>query len=122
MLEVGELVTLAVACVTAAYVVTRWRSICAQPTTRAFLGPFLLLGLAWIATVAEDIFWVGPGWQIFIFGRETLIRPPAPPLTMFFHLTEHAAYAVAGIWFFLLVLRAVRRASKSRRGDRRASA
>ena len=105
MFQFGEILTLAICAVTVIYVLSNWRRIRALPALRPFLGPFLLLVVAWIATVVEGFFLQGQGVPILVFNQESTFIAHQNLFSELFNLIEHLGYAAAGVWFFVLTWR-----------------
>ena len=55
MLEFGEILTLAMALVAAAYVAYGWRRIRALPTLRPFVLPLFLAILSWVCETSKNV-------------------------------------------------------------------
>jgi hypothetical protein len=105
MFQFGEILTLAICGVTVAYLIANWRRIRSLPALAPYLGPFLCLLTAWITTVAEGLFLSGEQLPLVVFAQESILVATQSPFSELLNFVEHAAYAAAGIWLLILIVR-----------------
>jgi hypothetical protein len=106
MLQFGELLTLGLCTVTAVYLVLHRRQIGDVPGLRPLVFPFLLVALAFLATVLEGIPGGGGGVAHIIFWErspQTVAR--GGWLGAVLNLVEHAAYLGAAIALAVIIWR-----------------
>ena len=109
MFQFGEILALALSLITLVYLATYWRRICAQPLLRPFVGPFLVLMVAFVSTVAEGVFVAGANIPWIVFGEDSIRVAADNPASALFNLAEHAAYTAATIWLLVATWHAFRR-------------
>jgi hypothetical protein len=109
MFQFGEILTLALSLITLVYVLTSWRRLFAQPMLRPFIGPFLVLMVAFVSTVVEGAFMQGAGIPWIVFEQDDISIAHAGLASELLNLAEHVSYAVAAIWLFVAIWREYRR-------------
>lgn len=113
MFQFGELLALCIGLVALVYLLAHRRRIAAEPALHPFAVPFLLMLVAWIATVLEGVHFESGDIPWLVFGQESLSVARRSITSELLNLAEHAAYA-AGAVGLLVVLwrnrRAVRKA------------
>ena len=109
MFQFGEMLTLTVAAVTVTYVLVHRRQVGRLPGLRPLMGPFLLMAVAWAATVLEGLGETAePGHYIVFLQAATTPGIVGQAL----NLVEHVAYAAACVWLLLVALRMASRAEE----------
>jgi hypothetical protein len=109
MFQFGEVLALALSLIALVYLVTCWRRIQAQPLLRPFVGPFLVLMVAFVSTVTEGVFVEGANIPWIVFGEDSIRVASDNPASALFNLAEHAAYAAATIWLLVATWQVFRR-------------
>jgi hypothetical protein len=109
MLQFGEILALTLSLITLVYLATYWRRICAQPLLRPFVGPFLVLMIAFVSTVVEGVFLEGANIPWIVFGEDSIRVAADNPASALFNLAEHAAYTAATIWMLVATWQLFRR-------------
>lgn len=106
--QFGEILTLGICAVTAAYVLTNRRPIRALRGLRPFVVPFFLLAIAWTATVLEGIPG-GASTPTIIFWEQSPSAARAGGIVSeLLNLVEHLCYMTAGVWLLVILWRAFR--------------
>ncbi|MFO8014527.1 MAG: hypothetical protein R6X20_14610 [Phycisphaerae bacterium] len=105
MLQFGELLTLGLCTVTAVYLVLHRRQIGDVPGLRPLVFPFLLVALAFLATVVEGIPAGGDVTQIIFWERSPQAVERGGWLGALLNLLEHAAYLGAAVALAVFVWR-----------------
>lgn len=109
MFQFGEILTLGICLVTIAYLLTNRRPIRALRMFRPLVIPFCLMAVAWTATVLEGVPAGGEGAPSIVFWQQSASVVRAGGLVSeLLNLTEHLAYAAAGIWLLVVLWRALR--------------
>lgn len=70
MFQFGEVLTVTIAVVALAYLLSNWRRVRAVPSLRRLVLPFLLVAAAWLWSVLEDIAPGGPSHALFVLIRD----------------------------------------------------
>ncbi len=105
--QFGEILTLGICAVTAAYVLTNRRPIRALRGLRPFVVPFFLLAIAWTATVLEGIP-VGGTPTIIFWEQSPSAARAGGIVSELLNLVEHLGYMTAGVWLLVILWRASR--------------
>jgi hypothetical protein len=105
MLQFGELLTLGLCAVTALYLVLHRRQIGDVPGLRPLVFPFLLVALAFLATVLEGIPAGGDVAQIIFWERSPQTVARGGWLGGVLNLLEHAAYLGAAVALAVVIWR-----------------
>jgi len=109
--QFGEILTLGLCAVTAAYLLGNRRTIRALRGLRAlrpFVVPFFLMAAAWTATVLEGIPSRGEGATIIFWEESPDVARAGGFVSELLNLIEHIGYATAGIWLLVVLWRAFR--------------
>jgi hypothetical protein len=116
MFQFGEVLTLAISAVAAAYLFTNWTRIRSAPTLRPFALPLIVMFVAWVATVVEGVFStdVQQGW-IVMMQESVGTAAGESAAAVAFNLVEHVGTTLAAV----LLLVAVHRLCQGRPEDRR---
>ncbi|MCX5683183.1 MAG: hypothetical protein NT049_05800 [Planctomycetota bacterium] len=109
MFQFGEILTLALSLITLVYLLAYRRRIRAEPALRAFVGPFLILMVAFVATVAEGAFMQGADIPVIVFGQENISIAHAGTASEWLNLIEHTSYALSAIWLYVAIWRLYKR-------------
>jgi hypothetical protein len=109
MFQFGEILTLALSLITLVYILTDRSRIIAEPLLRPFIGPFLVLMVAFVSTVVEGAFMQGAGIPWIVFEQDDISIAHASLASELFNLAEHMSYAVAAIWLFVAIWRVCKR-------------
>jgi len=107
--QFAEILTLGLCAVTAVYLLTNRQRIRALRGLRPFVAPFLLLAVAWTATVLEGI--PAPGdaaARITFVEKSTEVVHAGAMSSQILNLTEHLGYMVASVWILVVLWRAFR--------------
>jgi hypothetical protein len=104
--QFAELLTLGLCVATAVYLLTNRRRIRALRGLRPFVAPFLLLAVAWTATVLEGIPGGAPASITFVEKSTEVLH--AGPISQILNLIEHLGYMVASVWLLVVLWRAFR--------------
>ena len=112
--QFGEILTLGICAVTAAYVLTNRRPIRALRGLRPFVVPFFLMAIAWTATVLEGIPSADEGTPSIVFWQPSAIVARAGGIVSeLLNLVEHLCYTAAGIWLLGSLWRVFRARSET---------
>ena len=106
--QFGEILTLILCAVTAAYLLGNRRTIRALRALRPFVVPFFLVAVAWTATVLEGIPGPGEGATIIFWEESTDVARAGGLTSELLNLIEHIGYATAGVWLLVVLWRAFR--------------
>ncbi|HUU93642.1 MAG TPA: hypothetical protein VM238_20820 [Phycisphaerae bacterium] len=106
--QFGEILTLGLCAVTAAYLLGNRRTIQALRALRPFVVPFLLMATAWTATVLEGIPSRGEGATIIFWEESADVARAGGFASELLNLLEHIGYATAGVWLLVVLWRAFR--------------
>jgi hypothetical protein len=109
MFQFGEILTLALSLITLVYILTYRGRIIAQPMLRPFIGPYLVLMVAFVSTVVEGAFMQGADIPWVVFGQEDISIAHSGLASELLNLTEHVSYAAAAIWLFVAIRQVCRR-------------
>lgn len=115
MFQFGEILTLAIAVVAAAYLVTNWRRVRSSPSLRPFAIPLILMIVTWTATVVEGMFpadATGP-WIVMAQESVGIVGNETVPAALF-NFVEHITTAIAAVLLFVAVWRLCRTPSETR--------
>jgi len=105
MFQFGELLTLGLCAVTMIYVVLHRRQVGQVPGLRTFLVPFVLVAVAFLATVVEGLPGSGGAATIIFWERSPEAVQRGGWLAAVLNLVEHAAYLGAAVVLALLIWR-----------------
>jgi len=105
MFQFGELLTLGLCAVTGVYVALHRRQVNQAPGLRTFLVPFVLVTVAFLATVVEGLPGGGDAVQIIFWERSPEAVQRGGWLAAVLNLVEHAAYMGAAVALALLIWR-----------------
>ena len=102
VLQFGEILTLAIALVAAAYLASNWRRVRSSETLRLFALPLILMILAWAFSIVEDLFPPGGLTAVTVAFRERAgAEPGQTSMSQVLNILEHVlsmAAAVALLW------------------------
>jgi len=104
MQQFGELLALILCLVTALYVLVHRRTITSVPRLRPFLLPFVLMVVAFLATVAEALPAGGLGPIVFWENSPAAVQRGGWPSELL-NLLEHLAYAGSALALAMAVWR-----------------
>jgi len=107
--QFGEILTLGLCAVTAAYLLANRRSIRALRALRPFVVPFLLMAVGWTATVLESIPGNGDTASIIFWEESPAAVRAGGAVSEALNLVEHLGYMAAGVWLLVILWRAARR-------------
>jgi len=104
--QFGEILTLILCAVAAAYLVASRRPIRSLRALRPLVVPFFLMTVAWTMTVLESPLSDDGAWTIS-FGEESAdVAAARGLLSETLNLIEHLAYTTAAIWLLVVLWRA----------------
>jgi hypothetical protein len=106
--QFGEILTLGICAVTAAYLLTNRRPIRALRGLRPFVVPFFLMAVAWTATVLEGIPGGGNVPTIIFWEQSPSVARAGGIVSELLNLVEHLGYMAAGLWLLVMLWRAFR--------------
>ncbi len=111
MFQFGEVLTLAISVVAAAYLFANWTRIRSAPTLRPFALPLIVIIITWVATVVEGVFSEDArrGW-IVVLQESVGTANGESAVAVVFNLVEHVGTMLAAV----LLLVAVRRLCQDR--------
>lgn len=105
MFQFGELLTLGLCTVAVVYVALHRRQINQVPGLRPFLVPFVLVTVAFLATVVEGLPGGGDASQIIFWERSPEAVQRGGWLAEALNLVEHTVYVAATVALALLIWR-----------------
>ena len=106
--QFGEILTLGICAVTAAYLLTNRRPIRALRGLRPFVVPFFLMAVAWTATILEGIPGAGSTPTIIFWEQSPSAARAGGIVSELLNLIEHLGYMTAGAWLLVILWRASR--------------
>jgi len=106
--QFGEILTLGLCAVTAAYLLGNRRTIRALRSLRPFVVPFFLMAAAWAATVLEGIPGRTGGATIIFWEESADVARAGGIASELLNLVEHLGYAAASICLLVVLWRAFR--------------
>ena len=106
--QFGEILTLGICAVTAAYVLTNRRPIRALRGLRPFVVPFFLLAIAWTATVLEGIPGAASTPTIIFWEQSPSAARAGGIVSELMNIVAHLGYMTAGLWLLVILWRAFR--------------
>ena len=107
MFQFGEILTLGLGTVAAIYLLTNRGAIARLPALRVLVIPFILMAVAWVATVLEGIPGGGARTIVFLQGSATIARQGGLASELL-NVVEHLAYTAAAVALLVGVWRARR--------------
>jgi len=105
MFQFGEVLTLGLFLVTAAYLLLHWRTMGALPILRPLIIPFLLMVVAALATVLEGVPSGAATGQIIFWEQSPQTVRAGGWVSQTLNLVEHVAYAASAIWLAVVLWR-----------------
>jgi len=105
MLQFGELLTLGLGAVTAAYLILHRRPIADVAGLGRLVLPFVLMAVAMLATVLEDVPGAGDAAHIIFWERSPDILQRSGWIGAALNVVEHASYLGAAVALVVVIWR-----------------
>ena len=107
MFQFGEILTLGLGTVAAIYLLTNRGDIARLPPLRVLVIPFILMAVAWVATVLEGIPGGGAPTIVFLQGSATIAHQGGLASELL-NVVEHLAYTATAVALLVGLWRARR--------------